>query len=162
MKFATRDNPPPRRVNTSGNRYEPEFVQRYDENGTGYLEQTGMKDVYEEIQSFAEEADIHRLIARYAAGDPDVIARMQQLTDGDMINQPKTITEYMNRMEELKAQFNGLPAKIREKFGNDFRQYAAQAGTDEWFSKLNKERAAQPDENSVKDTKVSEVKANES
>lgn len=118
----------------SGNRKEPKYEERIDEDGNRYLEQTGETDTYEIIQSYKDECDVNKIIERYAAmGELDAL---QVASDVDLTNAPKSYLEWANEKIRLENQFNALPLKIRQKFNNNFEEYAVKSGTDEWFEKM--------------------------
>lgn len=70
----------------------------------------------------------------------------QHSVDATML--PTTLAEFMNLQIQKRMQFDSLPAAVKEKFSNDFNQFLATAGSDEWFNKLGVEFVA-------KDNKVS-------
>lgn len=136
MIFASFLNPPKAKSSCSGNRTEPIYKERYEENGVRYLVKTGDRNIYDEIQSHKNEADIKNLIARYTAGDMIIIDKMSHLEYGDTTKMPKTYMDMYNRLNDMKESFYALPLEIREKFDNDFAKYAAEAGTEKWINKM--------------------------
>ena len=105
-----------------GKRFEPHYVERYDEKGHPYLVKDGETDTYAIIQSHKEECDINLMLQRYAAGDTS--------------NLPTTIHEYFNLMTAQREKFNALPLEIKQKFGNSFEEWASTSGTGEWLEKM--------------------------
>lgn len=124
----------PAKDNNPGERYQPHYVERYDEHGHPYLVKDGETDTYEVIQSHKEECDINLLMARYAAGDMSVINHGAVYADISEI--PTTMVEMVNFINGQKEKYNSLPAEIKEKFENSFERWAAGAGTEDWLNKM--------------------------
>lgn len=120
--------------NEPGNRFEPEYKERYDDRGQPYLEKVGEVDTYEKIQSYKDECDVMAILSRYAAGDESVLAKPGWYIDTSKL--PQTYTEYMNMMNEKREQFNQLPLSIRQAFGMNFESWMATAGEKEWLDKM--------------------------
>lgn len=68
-------------------------------------------------QSFAQDADINVLVRRFGIEKLAAIAPIDPSRFGDFSSAPdlRTALEVMRDAEE---QFNALPAKLRERFGN--------------------------------------------
>lgn len=124
---------PPRKSNCCGNRMEPEYRERYDENGHPYLEKVGEKDTYAIIQSHKEECDINLLWQKYVAGDMGVI---NMGVYADISEMPQNYHEMVNFMNAQQERFNALPAAIKQKFENSFQVWAKAAGTEAWIEKM--------------------------
>lgn len=128
------DEKPASIANCAGNRMEPEYKERYDENGKAYLEQVGEVDTYEKIQSYRDECDVMSILSRYAAGDQTVMSNPGWYIDTTKM--PTTYTEYLNLMNEQREKFDQLPIEIRMKFNNNFNEYMATAGEEQWLRNL--------------------------
>lgn len=124
---------PPRKSNCAGNRMEPEYRERYDENGHPYLEKVGEKDTYAIIQSHKEECDINLLWQKYVAGDMGVI---NQGVYADISEMPQNYHEMVNYINAQRERFNALSAEIKQKFENSFEVWATAAGTNDWLEKM--------------------------
>lgn len=142
------DEKPKKLPNEPGNIMEPQYKERYDENGNTYLEQVGEINTYEKIQSYKDEVDPMSILARYAAGDTTVMANPGWYIDTSKL--PKNYIEWRNLMNEQKEKFDALPLEIRNKFNNNFDNWAATAGEKEWLENMGimpkKEAEAQPDQ----------------
>ena len=125
---------PQREPQEPGNRMQPHYRQKYDENGHPYLIKDGETDVYAIIQSHKDECDINALLARYAAGDMGVIH--PGAVYADISDIPDNIIEMINIINANREKFDALPAKVKELFGNSYERWAASAGTDEWLQKM--------------------------
>lgn len=128
------DEKPVALPNEPGNRFEPEYKERYDDRGQPYLEKVGEVDTYEKIQSYKDECDVMAILSRYAAGDESVLAKPGWYIDTSRL--PQTYTEYMNMMNEKREEFNQLPLSIRQAFGMNFENWIATAGEEEWLNKM--------------------------
>ena len=148
------DEKPPALPNNPGNRFEPEYRERYDERGNAYLEEVGKVDTYEKIQSYRDECDVMAILSRYAAGDESVLAKPGWYIDTTKL--PNTYTEYMNMMNEKREQFNQMPLAIRQQFGMNFETWMATAGEPEWLTKMGFKPVEE------KPTEVKEEKKDES
>lgn len=143
------DEKPVALPNEPGNRFEPEYKERYDDRGQPYLEKVGEVDTYEKIQSYKDECDVMAILSRYAAGDESVLAKPGWYIDTSRL--PQTYTEYMNMMNEKREEFNQLPLSIRQAFGMNFENWMATAGEKEWLDKMgikiqqNAQETAKPD-----------------
>lgn len=93
------------------------------------------KDIYEEIQSYKDSCDIHKIVERYRAGDVDVLQRVQGMY-GDLTVVPKNIFEFKEMEARLCESFDQLPVDVKQKFDNSYLQFAMSAGSDSWFEKL--------------------------
>lgn len=54
----------------------------------------------------------------------------------DALELPTTLAEFMQFQIDQRTRFESLSPEVRSKFGNDFNQFLATAGSDEWLSKL--------------------------
>lgn len=128
------DEKPKRKPNKPGNIMEPQYRERYDENGNAYLEQVGEVNTYEKIQSFRDEVDTMSILARYAAGDTTVMANPGWYIDTSKM--PTSYIEWRNLMNDQKDKFENLPLEIKNRFNNSFDIWAATAGEPEWLEKM--------------------------
>lgn len=151
------DEKPKRKPNEPGNIMEPQYKERYDEEGRPYLEQVGEINTYEKIQSYKDEVDPMSILARYAAGDTTVMANPGWYIDTSKM--PANYIEWRNMMNEQKEKFEALPLEIRNKFNNSFDQWAATAGEQEWIEKMGimpKKTAAEQQPNTTESPKKEE------
>lgn len=148
------DEKPKRAPNDPGNIMEPQYKERYDENGNAYLEQVGEINTYEKIQSYKDEVDPMSILARYAAGDTTVMANPGWYIDTSKL--PENYIEWRNLMNEQKEKFETLPLEIRNRFGNNFDSWAATAGEPEWLEKMGimpNQSATAASQNTTEETK---------
>lgn len=125
---------PPKRAQHPGNRYEKQYAERYTETGHPYLVEVGEHDNYESIQSYKDECDINLILQRYASGDLSMMRTDAQYIDTSEL--PSSYHEMYNLVKAQEEKFNALPTAIKQKFENNFRVWAAAAGTTEWLEKM--------------------------
>lgn len=128
------DEKPESKPNEPGNIMEPQYKERYDENGKAYLEKVGEVNTYEKIQSYRDECDVMSILSRYAAGDQTALARPGYYIDTSKL--PQTYTEWLNLMNEKREQFDALPLEVKKAFDMSFETWAANAGEEEWLKKM--------------------------
>lgn len=151
------DEKPKKKPNEPGNIMEPQYKERYDENGNAYLEQVGEINTYEKIQSFRDEVDPMSILARYAAGDTTVMANPGWYIDTSKM--PANYIEWRNLMNEQKEKFEALPLEIRNRFNNNFDNWAATAGEPEWLENMGimpNQNAAAESQKAAESTKKEE------
>ena len=82
------------------------------------LKKVGETDQYAITQSFKDECDINRIIARYQAGDISVLSRVQGLYS-DFTGFPSDPTEMMQLGSLANSAWENLDSEIKLKFNND-------------------------------------------
>lgn len=82
------------------------------------LRKVGETDQYGLIQSFADECDVNRILARFEAGDASVLQRVQGLYY-DATGIPSEPTELMNLGSFARDFWDKLPYHERAKFNFD-------------------------------------------
>lgn len=80
------------------------------------LKKIGTTDQQALIQSYADECDINRIIARYEAGDSSVLARVQGLYT-DTTVYPDNAVAALNLSNKVKQMWESLPLEEQAKFG---------------------------------------------
>lgn len=106
-----------------------------NDDGSIELKESGKENTDEIIQSYAESTDIHVILARYAAGDLDVLNQRKAMY-GDFTQMPKTFAEVLQLQIDSRNLFNSLDIDTRNKFNNDPNEFFARAGSKEWFDLL--------------------------
>lgn len=118
-----------------GQRTKVMYSPVFDKNGVMHLQESGIHDLYAEIQSHADSVDIHVLLQRYQQGDIGALARVQGAY-GDFTQMPQTFAEALNTMIAAEQYFMGLPVETRAMFGHDFHQFIASMDSPDWTSKV--------------------------
>lgn len=125
---------PPTIPNNPGSKEEVTYSERRNEQGHPYLVKTGVRNTYEERQSMKGEYDIYNMLERYANGDTSVMRNNPQYIDATAM--PSNFHEAYNIMQSQREKFESLPVEIKQKFGNDWVQWAAQSGSEDWLEKM--------------------------
>ena len=121
----------------TGNGTIEEYQLKYDKDtGTEVLVKIGIRNTQEEIQSFAESANITNIIQRFVNGETDLLHSVDG-TYGDFRDAPKSYAEYFQRVREAKKIFEQLPQDIRNKFDDDPEKFFLEFGTDSFVTKIN-------------------------
>lgn len=111
--------------------YSPEF----DRFGVMTLKESGKEDLYAFIQSHKDSVDLHKIMDRFNAGDTAVLQKVQGMF-GDFSQMPQTYAGLLNHMIEAEQTFMSLPLETREKFGQSFHAWLAQAGSESWLESM--------------------------
>lgn len=123
----------------TGSAYVDEYSARYDDSGTLVLDVVGKKNVYEEIQSYKDSVDIYNILRRFAAGEVDVLSKVQGFYD-DVSKMPKSYRDVLNLNIKTEQFFEGLPAETKQLFNNSFSEFMVAMGEKDFF-----DRFPQPD-----------------
>lgn len=119
----------------SGNSVRPVYSSKIDDRGVLELQVVGEEDTYPLIQSYKDSCSINYLLAKYANGDVNALSKVQGVY-GDFTELPKSFAEVLQRVIDGENFFNSLPLDVRQQFGNDFRRWFAEAGTDSWLASM--------------------------
>lgn len=113
----------------------PLYRADYTKEGVLELKEDGEHDLYADIQSHVASTDIHMILDRYFAGDPEALNRVQgSYIDASEV--PDNYHEAMSLLYNARKDFLTLPPEIKEKFNNDPDQWIAALGTADWFTKM--------------------------
>ena len=124
MKFDTKFDERPRKMCSHvGEPVKKQFVGRYDYNGNIELVEDGLRNVYDEIQSYADECSMDNILRRFAAGDVSVLSKSQGVfVDASQL--PEHFVDMCNLVAEVERNFNLLPVEERAAYENNFVKYA--------------------------------------
>ena len=111
------------------------YSSKVNDDGTIELVPSGKEDWQAYIGSFADECDINVIVARFVNGDVSEL-NVRPGMYGDFTNMPKTYAEMLQLQINAKDSFDKLPLDVKEKFNNDFNQFMASAGSEEWLHKF--------------------------
>lgn len=113
----------------------PIYSPSVDNDGHIVLEEIGVKNLPEYIDSFRESCDINNLVARFNAGDVSALSRVQGAFF-DATALPHTYAEMLNTVINAEQTFNSLPLEIREKFDNSYVKWLSMMDDAEQFALL--------------------------
>lgn len=124
MRFDTKFDERPRRMCSHvGEPVKKQFVGRYDYNGNVELVEEGIRNVYDEIQSYADECSMDNILRRFAAGDVSVLSKSQGVfVDASQL--PEHFVDMCNLVADVERKFNLLPVEERAAYENNFVKYA--------------------------------------
>ena len=111
-----------------GTRTKPKYSARYDDDGVLVLDEVGVIDTYEDIQSYHDSVDMTNILRRFYSGEPDIIQKVQGFY-ADVSDLPKSNVEFLNRVLESQEFFASLPPEVREVYGNDYARFIADFDT---------------------------------
>lgn len=114
-----------------GNAEIPTFIL----NDDGILEETGCKNLYDEIQSHRESVELSVLLQRYAQGDESALNKVQGVYE-DIVGAPSTYAELFDAVKNAETSFNGLPEGLRQLFDNSPVEFWKTYGTPEFAKKV--------------------------
>lgn len=114
-----------------GSRYVDIKVPHVEEDGRITLEVTGKTCLYDEIQSYADSVDIHKIMQRYANGDMSAL-QARAAAFMDVTNIPTTMAEMLNTIMDGERFFTELPPDVRDQFNNNFYQFLTEIGSDKF------------------------------
>ena len=132
MTFRTMYTERVRKTSDPGSRFANDYEVQINNKGHKSLLFTGTHDIYEEIQSYAEECKIENILARAAAGDVNAL-NQRQGAYMDISDCPKDLAEAQRSILKLTHAFESLPANIRNKFDNSKEKFVQMYGTEEWL-----------------------------
>ena len=107
-----------------GNPRKPTYAPKYLEDGSLDLVETGFVDTDLEISSQRCVTDMAYILSRLQAGDPAVLPDPNALY-ADVTGLPNTPIGMVNFLDDLRRQFDSLPAETRALFDNNFNRFVA-------------------------------------
>lgn len=119
----------------AGSRVRQHYQSRLDAKGNLVLIPDGEVNDYDAIQSHADSVDIHKILDRFAAGDVDVLSRMQGFY-ADFADVPSTYQEVLNAVIVGEETFNSLPVEIKDKFGHSFQRWMMAMGQPDFYEAM--------------------------
>lgn len=124
MKFDTKFDVRPRKMCSHvGEPVKKQFIGRYDYNGDVELVEDGVRNIYDEIQSYADECSMDNILRRFAAGDVSVLSKSQGVyVDASQL--PEHFVDMCNLVAEVERNFNLLSVEERAAYENNFVKYA--------------------------------------
>lgn len=143
MMFRTQYSERKRFFADPGSRVKVTYTGKIDDRGKLTLVETGKLDTYAEIQSYKDSVDINVILKRFSQGDANALNKVQGIY-GDFTEMPKTYADMLNLVIGGSEKFEALPLEVKQKFNNNFYEFAASAGSGEWLEKLGYKQPAAP------------------
>lgn len=136
----------------TGDGYEPKMEMNIDEYGHKELVHAGKTNLYEKIQASAEDCKIENILAR--AGQGDLSAFTGSKIYADVSEQPRSLGEAQQMIQNIQNEFNSLPVEVRAKYNHSVSEYVAAYGTEEWAKTLGlikEPEVNEPDQNETEE-----------
>lgn len=135
-----------RHFSNPGSREANDYRVEINDKGHKSLKFIGTHDIYQDIQSYADECKIENIIARAAAGDPTIL-NQRRGTYADITDTPKNLAEAQNIILRLSTEFEKLPTEVRAKFDNSKEKFINEFGSDSWVEAMGLKPTETPNEN---------------
>lgn len=128
MEFYSAYNRPATIVAPNGDEEQVSYIEVRDPiTGMSRLEETDRMNIPDYINSFLEDTKIENILDRCMRGDTSALERMAGYY-ADVTNVPTSIAEIYSNLKRCEADFEKLPAKMKEAFNNDPGQFIAGFG----------------------------------
>ena len=124
-----------RHFSNPGSREANDYRVEIDDKGHKSLKFIGTHDIYQDIQSYADECKIENIIARASAGDPEALNQRRGVY-ADITDTPKNLAEAQNIILKLSTEFEKLPTDIRAKFDNSKEKFINEFGSESWVEAM--------------------------
>lgn len=129
MKFLTQFNCQKRNESIFSNageklRYGYKYKNFDDGRRELVIDNTNVTNIPDLINSYADDVNIVKLYERYLNGDISALDKNKGWYS-DITELPKTMGEFLDMFDNQERTFNGLPVKFKNKFNNDYKQYAS-------------------------------------
>lgn len=111
-----------RKKSAVGSKEKVELVGKFDRDGHLDLVENGKVNIYEKIQADRKSVDIHSIMRRYAAGETDVLNRVQGFY-ADVSNLPTNYIDVLNAVHRGQALFDSMSKEVRAKFDHNFDKF---------------------------------------
>lgn len=116
------------------------YSSKVMDDGKIQLIPSGKVNIQEKIDSYRDSCDINIILRRLKNGDLSVMdAFNASPIYGDFVDMPKSYREVLQFTIDAQKHFDELPAEIKAKFDNDYNEFMATAGTEDWMNKLKVE-----------------------
>lgn len=109
----------------------------YSANEDGLPVESGIVNLYDEIQSHRESVELSTLLQRYAQGDATALNKIQGVY-ADVVDMPSTYSELFDRVRDAENSFNALPDDVRALFDYSPVSFWQSIGTPEFADKIGK------------------------
>ena len=110
-----------------GDRFVIEYEPTVEPNGRITIHPVGKKDLFQEIQSWRDQTDMHYILQQMELG---LYQGRESVTYGDFTEAPENMQQAMQIMLNAERAFYDLPLEVRKRFDNDYRQWMVMASSD--------------------------------
>lgn len=143
MQFRTQYSNDVRPVSPSGSYLRTRRALGVADDGSNCLEDVGVTNQYEEIQSHRESCDLALILSRLDPLEVNGMTSTYTFDDlassdiCDVCSMPKTAGEMLNLSKKGNELFSGLPDEIRKEFNYSSDMFIRSFGTKEFADKIN-------------------------
>lgn len=133
-----------RQVQCPGSRKHQLYRLEHDDAGALVLVPDGTEDRYAAIQSHRDSVDVNKILARYAAGEVDVLNKVQTFF-ADVTDIPTSRIEMINELRAGRAIFDGLDSRVRSAYGNSYEKFLFAMDSPSFMEDFQKIVQAEPE-----------------
>lgn len=145
-------------ANSAGNEFEITYVQRYKDDGTPYLQESGVQNNVEKIKSYKDICNYEKLIRRYEmTGDSTILMRSSGVY-ADMADMPEDLISAYDMISRAEKVFDKLPVETKREYGNSLSKFLADFGSENWLKAFGIDTVVGSSEEAIE--KKDEVKEN--
>lgn len=128
-------------ISPSGNGFRIKRGWMYEDGEMIYKEK-GITNVYEEIQSYKDQVDIHNIMKRFENGDESALDKVQGMYI-DTVDLPKNYAQLYDAISKTNTIFESMPAEIKAAYNNDAAKFWKEYGTETFDAVINNYRAGE-------------------
>lgn len=110
------------------------------EDGELVFKEKGLTNVYEEIQSFKDQVDIHNIMERYENGDDSALNKVQAMYI-DTVDLPKNYAQLYDAVSKANMVFDSMPATIKQEYNNNPATFWKNYGKEDFDRLINAYRS---------------------
>lgn len=119
------------------------YEAKVNKDGSIDLIVVGKEDTDQIIESFRESTELATIIARYENGDFSALNTKEGFY-ADVLNAPKTLPDAIHYVLAAEAAFDALPLDSKKMYGNNYRAWLADVGSDEWMKSIGQYTEPEP------------------
>ncbi|QCS36521.1 minor capsid protein [Capybara microvirus Cap3_SP_443] len=129
---------------------EKTYMEQYNKDGIKEIIEVGETNWYAEVQSYADETDVNKIMARVAGGETGLLDQMKGFYL-DTQGLPASLMEAQNIILKGQKAFDNLPAEIRRMYDNDAMKFMANFDYDQVAKNLEEVQAGKAVTQAVKE-----------
>lgn len=111
----------------------PNLIESYDDSGVYTVIESGSFNIQDKINLFKDDVEIYNILRRVGDGERDLLDRSKG-SYLDITALPTNLHEAHAAMRNAQEFFQTLPVDVRKQYNNNFRQFIADYGSDQFFS----------------------------
>lgn len=143
IKFRTQYSNNVKPKTCHGSYLKKQCILAYDDRGLTTLQQTGVTDIYKQIQSHRDSCDLAIILSRLESSQVNGLMNTYQFDDIlnseviDVFSFPKNPGEMLNLSKKGEELFKGLSPDIRAEFDFSPHKFISSFGSKEFMDKIN-------------------------